>query len=650
MDFDDSPPWIRKAHLLAFLPAAVLALVFVRLRFLNIPVGDQWYDPVNIVVKASTNQLSWRDLFALAEGHRPLMIRLFALAGTLLFKLDPALMSLATWLVSLINLSVIYSLFRGDLLAQKTRRKSYSLLCLLCLSSVVFVIHDQQGWIDYYFATWQLSLCFFLCACLCLQRLSGWNAFAGAAIFCLASTFSLGIGLASWLAIPVVAIGYRNWRKIQFLVAWTALSVATLYAYQSSFANPLNEASGSQRIQGFSTLLDSNSWVTLIGMLAKIPLLFLSRLWIPATVWDGTAAPKIIIFFSMISILLFAALIAWLCSIRCLQTASTWLGIATYSFLGAGLVFLSRHKFMPELRHGAGANSFWMALIVVSTLYLARAATPQRLPAEFSQQASRGAVRGTLFILACGALVFVPILSLAKTITEFRLPNRFPKECTQITTHYFLLRDKSLRSCFEFIDERSVYQLSLLDLANLGTKGLGLPQLDSSATIITLLPGKLLSAFVGEALVSPRLFSSSAQSSHANLIAFAAGEETRPQSGYNPFKQSMDWSGRGRLYKPALFSESLPSILTDLRARTFDQNPIYLIDSSETQSDAAQVLRLLQDQGLSLAKELTLRSPKEDTHFLRLRCLQPPSPNRPSLSTAAVQLWAKDRCWSFSSS
>lgn len=305
---------------------------------------------------------------------------------------------------------------------------------------------------------------------------------------------------------------------------------------------------------------------------------------------------------------------------------------------------------MPELRHGAGAESFWMALIVLSTLYLARAATPQRLPAESSQRASRDPLRGTLQILACGVVVLVPILSLAKTITEFRLPNRFPKECTRITTHYFLLRDQSLRSCFEFIDERSVYQLSLLGLANLGTKGLGLPQLDASATIITLLPGKLLSAFVGEALVSPRLFASPAQSSHANLIALASGEETRPQSGYNPFKQSMDWSGRGRLYKPTLFSKSLPSLLTVLRARTFDQNPIYLIDSSETQSDAAQVLRLLQNQGLTLAKELTLRSPKEDTQFLRLRCFQPPSPNRPSLPTAASQRWATDRCWSFSRS
>lgn len=269
MDFVDSRPWIRKAYLLAFLPAALLALVFVRLRFLDIPVGDQWYDPVNIVVKASTNQLSWRDLFALAEGHRPLMIRLFALAGTLLFKLDPALMSLTTWLVSLINLSVIYSLFRGDPLAQKTPLKGYSPLCLVGLSSVVFVIHDQQAWIDYYFATWQLSLCFFLCACLCLQRLSSWNAFAGAAIFCLASTFSLGIGLASWLAIPVVAIGYRSWRKIHFPVAWTALGGATLYAYQSSLANPLNEVSGSQRMQGLATLLDANSWISLIGILAK---------------------------------------------------------------------------------------------------------------------------------------------------------------------------------------------------------------------------------------------------------------------------------------------------------------------------------------------------------------------------------------------
>lgn len=648
MDSVDSRTWIRKAHRLALLPAAILALVFVRLRFLNIPVGDQWYDPVNIVVKASTNQLSWRDLFAMAEGHRPLTIRLLALAGTFLFRLSPALMSLATWLVSLANVYVIYSLFRGDPLVQKTRLNAYSLLCLFGLSSVVFVIHDQQAWIDFYFATWQLSLFFFLCACLCLQRLSGWTAFVGAALFCFASTFSLGLGLASWLAIPVVAFGYRRMRTIHFLVAWAALSSATLYVYQSSLANPLSEASGSQRMQGFATLLDSHSWISLIGMLAKIPLLFFSRLWIPATVWDGTVAPKLILFFSIFSVLLFAVLMAWLCSIKCFQTASTWLGIAMYSFLGAGLVFLSRQKFMPELRHGAGAEPFWMALIVVSTLYLSRAATLQPLPALFSQHASRGPVRWLLQILACGALVLIPILSFAKTITEFALPNRFPKECTKFTTDYFLLRDQSLRSCFEFIDERSVYQLSLLGLANLNTNRLDLPQLDASATIISLLPGKLLSAFMGDSLVAHRLFSSSNISAHANLITLASGEETRPKSGHNPFKQSMDWSGRGRFYEPALFAESLPSLLTALRARTLDQNPIYLIDASETQSDAAQVLRLLQAKGLTLAKELTLRSPKEQTRFLRLRCFQPPSANRLNSPNGAAQRSAAERCWSFS--
>lgn len=195
---------------------------------------------------------------------------------------------------------------------------------------------------------------------------------------------------------------------------------------------------------------------------------------------------------------------------------------------------------------------------------------------------------------------------------------------------------------------KPAYLCSCRRLANLGTKGLGLPQLDSSGTVISLLPGKLLSAFMGEALVSPRLFSSP-RNSNPHLFAFALGEETQPQSSHNPFKQSMDWSGRGRLYEPALFAESLPSLLTALRTKTFNQRPVYLIDASETQKDAAQVIPLLEAQGLTLAKELMLRSPKEETRFLRLRCFQPPSPKLPSSATAAVQRSAADRCWSFSS-
>jgi hypothetical protein len=70
---------IKLAHLLwigiALMPA-VLSAVFVGLRGLPIPIGDQWWDPVHVAVLSRQGQLSAHDLFAYSEGHRLVNIRI----------------------------------------------------------------------------------------------------------------------------------------------------------------------------------------------------------------------------------------------------------------------------------------------------------------------------------------------------------------------------------------------------------------------------------------------------------------------------------------------------------------------------------------------------------------------------------------------
>ena len=90
---------------------------------------------------------------------------------------------------------VIQQALSRDPLFKKADNKGIKLVAILVFSWISFTIHDQEGWIDYYFSTWQLALLFFLGACICVQRLRGWLAWTAATLFCALSTLSLGIGL-----------------------------------------------------------------------------------------------------------------------------------------------------------------------------------------------------------------------------------------------------------------------------------------------------------------------------------------------------------------------------------------------------------------------------------------------------------------------
>ena len=152
------------------LPFALIACLVVNKFALPIPIGDQWLDPIDAAIKASTNQLHWGDLFAMIEGHRSFTIRLLAVLGAFLVRLSPEIMKWSTWITSCLILATSVELVRHDpLIKGKIATKNLS-LATLCLSAVAYAIHDQEGWTDYYFSTWQLSLLFFLIACLIIQR------------------------------------------------------------------------------------------------------------------------------------------------------------------------------------------------------------------------------------------------------------------------------------------------------------------------------------------------------------------------------------------------------------------------------------------------------------------------------------------------
>ena len=343
---------------LSCLPAALLALAYVVNYSLDIPVSDQWYDPIHVVIKSHTNQLSIRDLFAMAEGHRPLTIRLIAIAASYANHLDPKAISLTAWFCTWINLILVYILLSRDPLFKKADNKGIKLVAILVFSWISFTIHDQEGWIDYYFSTWQLALLFFLGACICVQRLRGWLAWTAATLFCALSTFSLGIGLASWIAIPIVAAGYKKHRKVSFLVAWLGTSGAVGWLYQSRFAASAGDANagkfssiaslapGASGASGASG--NDGSLLTAISSSIKVATYSLSRLWLPAESWYHSWVPKLIIAFTALTVLASISICVSFLASGHIRSSSTWAGVDAYSFIGPFLVYLSRRNLMPD--------------------------------------------------------------------------------------------------------------------------------------------------------------------------------------------------------------------------------------------------------------------------------------------------------------
>ncbi|MFM7640073.1 MAG: hypothetical protein ACKO45_00720 [Cyanobium sp.] len=593
------------ALVFAGLPAAVLALTYVGKYSLDVPVGDQWYDPVHVVIKAHTNQLSVRDLLAMAEGHRPLIIRIIAIAASYAIGLAPKAMSMMTWLCTWINLIVAYAIFSGDTIFQRARAKWIKLVAIFVFSWICFIIHDQQGWIDYYFSTWQFALLFFLGACFSVQRLRGWPAWMAASVCCALSTLSLGIGLGSWIAIPIVAVGFKKHRRLSFLVAWLGTAGLSAWLYQSRFAASAGDANA-DKLTSLTSLASGNQggFLAPISNSTKVFILSLSRLWIPAEAWDHTEVPKLIIVFTTLCIAAALTICLRFMAAGHMRTASTWAGISAYSFIGAFLVYLSRRKLMPELRHSAGAEAFWLACMALMIAYVAIFLTNERIISSkakisFTETLINVRLADKILIpFSVASILLLPILSLAKTATEFRRAPRFPLTCSQKTKHFALLRGGSLRNCFEFIDERSIYQLSLLSLGGLNVNLTQALSIQKGGVLITALPGDLLTAYMTQALLAKaRPISQDQQHIKTNVLNLSIKEASTNPPATNPYSTSMDWSGSGKFFSIRSDRTSVDEIKKDIARLTAKHDPIYIAYTAISAQEANQIRSILADNG-----------------------------------------------------
>ena len=216
--------------LLAWSPALAILALISPLR-VPIPFEDSWAF-VEQYKAWWDGSYGWREFFAPHNNHPS------AVGKTIYFIVlhwlggDVALLPLLSWVFSLaISVAIAFLL---PLWPDQPARRA---LLLLCANLTIFTAAQGHSWIwDFIFQNFIPGTAFCVALAWLWKRPGSWLALAGAAILCLASTFSFGTGLlAGVLLVPMVWLHFPGtpalrraavtavWLMVMAAGAWTAL-------------------------------------------------------------------------------------------------------------------------------------------------------------------------------------------------------------------------------------------------------------------------------------------------------------------------------------------------------------------------------------------------------------------------------------------
>ena len=611
--------------------SALLSWYFVSTYALPIPVGDQWWDTVHLAVLTRQGNLTPDHFLAYAEGHRWLNIRVFAWAMTLLTNYNLLILNFTTWLISLFNVILALLIFIGSKRSGINLSRNTNLAALSLFSLALFCITHGQSWVDFYFSGWQLSLSFILLAGVYIRFSSGrLKGFMILILISILASFSMGLGLASWFCIPVMALANINYRKISFLIAWIAIALTFFLFFFSDFARFGNQASA------FNLNFEIKSFVLLIGF-------YLSRRFLPdgmSPVYssDGVSTEifKPFLIFSLICVGITVVFIALLCKKGLKSEAFIWAGVSLFSISGAIMVYISRSVIVPSERHSPGSDGFWVAFIALSMTYLA----------TFRENSiDTGSpivpIRRIFFTIM---LSTVGLLSATRSVYAFSQQSTgrgltyFHKSCVDSTQAHPLIRDHTFRHCFPFADERSTYQLSIMEMAGLSGRNMTRPVFDNTETIvIALLPSQLMATLTDRFLLK---MPSTAHAQQSRAIYFTPMRETYfLPSTPTPATKNMSWNNLGNsIHNPATIKN-----LDYLRRMIENINPkqtILLVSATELNIEKKLVSTYLANSGFLQVPNQSLTQANRQFPSLTAACFQPVrhKTNQTSLETCTKRL------------
>jgi len=522
-----------------------------------VPVGDQWWDVGYIAVKTRAGLLTLDDLFMYFSGHRPLLIRLHTVLMTLLTNYDARLLNYMAIVNALLNVGLATLLLRGQ-------RRALALFALPVFALVILTLYHPDSWLDYYFAVWQQPLFFLLVALLILQRARpGFMALAGMILCAVATTFTLGLGLAAWVSVPIAIFADRRYRRPQFLLAWGVAAGLCLGFYFSGNARDPNEVAGSAF--SLATLRQLDPLQTSAYLIQ-----FQSNRFETGSL-------------NAVAMILAVACIVTLCANAWLvmrqegnaKTVAIWLSLAAFALGGAILTALGRGLSFPAApRYSPGADGFWIAFVALAVLALMLRPKPMRV-----------AINGVL-------LCAIVVLTIQKNVWSVTQPDdSFPPSCDQCVLDAPLAVDGCFRACFVWSEDQSVYHFAALRLSVFGDVTPISIVPDNDSPVLITMPHRWLSVYVRDYVLA------GIPATLQTHIAPLRGDWQLPKEPYSPYYRG-EWD-------PATFPnplsgiyESADPVIATLPTLLADHSHVWVLSMPDSAVSADSLAIALGDLGL----------------------------------------------------
>ena len=564
--------------LLAGLTPIVLAAWYVAAYGIPAPVGDQWWDTVYVAVRTKVGILAPEDLLVRSGGHRLAIIRVVAALSAILTDYDGGWLRFTTFVTTLLNLGL------ATLLMQRCGGRLLPAAFFL-FAVVLFTLYDEASWLDMYYSQWQLALFFVLLGLTVLQRVPpGWLALALLILCAILASLSQGAGTVAWICLPVAALGIPAYRRAHFAVLWlaTLTSFATFYY-------------GDYAVDWHNNDVPSLGRILHDGYLRPIifPIRFQALRYLSKHVVVGL--------FTLACLLMFVANFWQMMHTREKEdqaTAALWGSLALFSLGIAGIVLLGRGP-NGAVRYSPGADGFWLAFAALALLVLRK---------------HRSLPFATLNIVLLATMVIFTARVDRDAIWLPRDDLSISARCVQTILDLPLYRDDSLRKCFYWSDDQSVYHLAALRLSVFRSEKseLILPRAD--APVITDLPNRWLSVYVRDYMMagvaSDKLFS----------IAPLSGTWQPEELPVSPFYRG-EWS-TDILAKPLAPVWTSPSeLVPELVTLAAGQQLIWYLNTPETAANMAVIEPALMKLGFTRST-LQIKSPRYRSARFALSCFE----------------------------
>jgi hypothetical protein len=401
-----------------------------------------------------------------------------------------------------------------------------------------------------------------------------------------------------------MASSRKSFRTLSALLAWLLACGLFIAFYFSDYARVPGKT-----VVETSSLSNPKSWVLALGF-------SLSRRFISDT--SDPVFPKIILIFSLASLLLFLALSLFLWKRGLEKIVLLWAGVASFSMMGSLMIFLSRGSIVPAERHSPGSDGYWLSLIALGIHYL--------YVNHLSEWRQKGVSHQWLGLGSILFLISLWVLGIGRTLTSFkqngdwRNPTFFSRSCIDATRSHPVFRDLAFRNCFMFGDERSTYQFALMRLGNMKTDHIKRPIYDDSKVkVFALLPSRLMAAFTDQYLfkVGPQ----AGQSLLGKRVYYSpAKEQPLMKLWPTPMTWHMDWNDLGGGKRTPTTIHTLNGVRDEVNKLDPQSDSVLLIAAKEMEPEVKAVVSLLSKAGFVELPNRSLAQSNRQFPSLRAIC------------------------------